>query len=165
MNEGIEKRHAPVKRRIVHYGLWICAMAILLPVLGYAVLTLSDMRWDCVELLFYTDVNLKDARHCIGVFKGDIGRFPKSLQELYEYGKKIPEGGSERSFWRFPFKESISPHWMTKRRSREHAVLDGSGGLYYNPENGDIRVNLTKPLRHYWRGYSGDKKDDIPADW
>lgn len=154
-----------MKRRIVHYGLRICAIAILLPLLGYALLTLSDMRWDCLELLHYTDRNLKCARHCIRVFKEDMGRFPESLQELYEYGKKIPEGDKERAYWQFPFKESISPHWMTKKRSREHAVLDGSGGFFYNPENGDIRVNLTEPLRHYWRGYSGSEKDEIPADW
>ena len=85
-----------------------------MPLLEYALLTLSDMRWDCRELLLYTDVNLRYARHCIRVFKKDMDRFPESLQELYDYGKRIPEGDRERAFWRFPFKESISPHWMTK---------------------------------------------------
>jgi hypothetical protein len=136
-----------------------------LSLLGYAFLALTDMGPDCEGRLFDTDLNLRYARHCIRVFKKDMGRFPESLQELYEYGKeKIRKGETESSFWRFPFEESISRHWRTEG-SHEHAVLDGSGGYFYNPENGDIRVNLTRPLRHCWRGYSGRKSDEIPADW
>jgi hypothetical protein len=154
-----------VKGRVVHDSLWVCAITIILLLLGYLFLVLTGMGAnDRSDLVHFTGSDLHYARHCIRTFKKDVGRFPKSVQELYEYGKRIPEGDSERLHWRFPFMERISRNWRTEG-AREHAKLDGSGGLFYNPENGDIKVNLTKPLRYYWRGYSGGKQDEIPADW
>jgi len=156
-----------MKQQTIHRGLWICAVATLLSLLlGFAFLALTDTGPNREGRLFDTDLNLRYARLCVRLFKEDVGRFPKSLQELYEYGKeKIRKGETESGFWRFPFEESISHYWKTEKRSREHAVLDGSGGFFYNHENRDIRVNLKKPLRHYWRCYSGRKTNEIPADW
>ena len=85
-----------------------------------------------------------------------MGRFPESLDELNEYRKKYPEKTS-----RWPFAERISP----SSGMQGHAKLDGSGGFFYDPQSGDIKVNLTKPLHEYWKRCSGKRKDEIPADW
>ena len=98
------------------------------------------------------------SRRSIHLFAEQNGRFPDSLDELNEYGKKFPD----KIKWHFPPKVSISGK---PSNSREHSVLDGTGGLYYNSKTGELKVNLTKPLKAYWRFYFGKGKDKVPADW
>jgi hypothetical protein len=102
-------------------------------------------------------MNLSFARRSIRLFAGQNGRFPDSLQEMNEYGKRFPD----RIQWYFPARESIAG----KPNFHEHSALDGTGGLYYNPQTGDLRLNLTKPLKSYWRFYFGEEKNEVPADW
>jgi len=64
--------------------------------------------------------------------------------------------------WYFPPSESISEK---QSNSHEHSVLDGTGGLHYNPKTGVLKVNLTKPLKSYWRFYFGKRRNEVPADW
>ena len=103
-------------------------------------------------------VNLNFSRESIRLFFEKNGRFPKSLQELNEYGKNSPK----EIKWMFPPGESISSY---PSDFPEHAVLDGTGGLYYNPETGVLKLNLIKPLKSYWRFYFGKRRNEIPADW
>jgi len=98
------------------------------------------------------------SRENIRLFFEQNGRFPKSLHELNEYGKNFPK----KIKWMFPPGESISGY--SSGRS-EHSVLDGTGGSYYNPETGVLKVNLTKPLKSYWRFYFGKRRNEVPADW
>lgn len=103
-------------------------------------------------------IMLTFSRRSIRLFAEQNGRFPDSLYELLEYGKKFPD----KIKWSFPPSESISGK---SSNSREHFVLDGTGGLYYNPKTGELKLNLTKPLKAYWRFYFGKERDKVPADW
>jgi len=109
--------------------------------------------------LRFTEINLAFGRECIHLFADQTGKFPESLHELNEYGKKF----RNKIDWRFPLRESISSY--NPSNFSEHNVLDGTGGLYYNPETGEIKVNLIKPLKSYWRLYFGEERDEVPADW
>ena len=102
-------------------------------------------------------INLSFARRSISIFAKQNGRFPVSLHELEEYQEKFPDNIP----WRFTPSESI----VGKPNSREHSVLDGTGGLYYNPKTGELKLNLTKPLKSYWRFYLGEERNEVPADW
>jgi hypothetical protein len=104
-----------------------------------------------------TRLTLMFTRRSIQLFAEQNGRFPDSLGELNEYGKKSPK----QIQWYFPAKESIAG----KANSREHAVLDGTGGLYYDRKTGELKLNLTKPLKSYWRFYVGKSRNDVPANW
>ena len=82
--------------------------------------------------------NLVLSRRSIQLFTEQNGRFPDSVHELWEYWDNHPEGRE----WRGRSNESIS----AKRNSTESSVLNGTGGLYYNPKTGELKINLTKPL-------------------
>jgi len=66
------------------------------------------------------------ARHCIGLFKEETGRFPASLEEANEYGRRFPD----QTDWRFPFREAVSDRWETEDAFRAQADLDGRGGFF-----------------------------------
>ena len=108
-----------------------------------------------------TMANLQLSRKSISLFAEQNGRFPNSLDELNEYATKFPD----KIKWHFAPRESISGRKGSQNRSSEHSVLDGSGGIYYNPETGQLKVNLNKPLKSYWWFYFGKKRNEIPADW
>jgi len=43
--------------------------------------------------------------------------------------------------------------------------LNGKGGFYYDPNTGELRLNLTEPVKHYVPGYKGRYADEIPSSW
>ena len=104
-----------------------------------------------------SSINLRFARRSIRLFTEQNGRFPDSLHELNEYGEKFPD----KTQYFFSPSELIAG----KRNYDEHSVLDGTGGLYYNPKTGELKLNLTKPLKSYWKFYFGKKRSEVPADW
>jgi hypothetical protein len=95
------------------------------------------------------------SRSAIDDFVKQTHRFPNSLAELGAY--------MEGQRWARP----TPGEWISNRRGdfTEHRGLDGTGGIYYNPGTGEIRVNLTKPVGHYRRTYFGPRRDEVPADW
>jgi hypothetical protein len=101
-----------------------------------------------------TQLCLTCSRTAIDHFTQQTGRFPTSLAEL---------GAHMDGRWAFP----KPAEWLSKRRGdfSEHRELDGTGGIYYNPATGKIKVNLTKPVRYYHWAYFGPGRDEIPADW
>ena len=100
-------------------------------------------------------VNLFLSRRSIDLYAEQNDKFPGSLDDLNEYGNRFR---SEVAWY-------CQPKDLITRNSIEHSVLDGTGGLYYDPNHGDLKLNLTKPLESYWIFYFGKKKNDIPADW
>ena len=100
-------------------------------------------------------VNLRLSRSSIGLYNKQNSKFPDSLDEFNEYGSKF----RDEIYWCFRPKDLITGN------STEHSVLDGTGGLYYDPNNGELKVNLTKPLKSYWIFYFGKNRNDVPADW
>ncbi len=84
------------------------------------------------------------------------GRYPDSLAELAKYCEK--KDASKRVFLDEHLSDS---HGLT----RESTVLDGEGGWYYNNETGELRVNLTKPLKHYAPVFWDSSRNQPPAEW
>jgi len=99
--------------------------------------------------------NLLFSRRSIDVYAEKNGKFPDSLDELNKYGSEFRD---EIDWYCHPMN-------LITRKSTEHSVLDGTGGLYYDPNKGDLKLNLTKPLKSYWKFYFGEKRNDVPADW
>ena len=97
--------------------------------------------------------NLFMSRTNIRLFAEQNGKFPDSLHELSESKYK-------KQFHVTP-KEFIAG----KSDPSEHSVLDGKGGLYYNSKTGELKLNLMRPLKSYWRFYLGEKRNAVPADW
>lgn len=151
-----------MKRPKVSVALDVLSTVLL--VLGFVLLMIAvgnehisysnALRWR----LYGTHVCLDSGRKNIRLFAEETGRFPKSLAELNEY---IQNRRDKMNRIRFPL-ESISDD---DPNTSEHNVLDGTGGLYYNPETGVLKVNLTKPLKSYWRFYFGKGREEVPADW
>lgn len=140
-------------------GKWFYVFVIttlLLFIVG--VLLVSNINHSYRLRIRGAQVMLLFGRRSIRLFAEQNGRFPDSLDELNEYGKKF----SDKIDWYFPSRESISGK---PSNSREHSVLDGTGGLYYNSKTGELKLNLTRPLKSYWRFCLGEKRDKVPADW
>ena len=103
---------------------------------------------------FYHVLNCGQRQDVI-VDDDDYSWFPDSLDEFNEYGSKFRD---ELNWY-------CRPKDLITGNSTEHSVLDGTCGLYYDPNNGDMKLNLTKPLKGYWIFYFGEKRNDVPADW
>lgn len=101
--------------------------------------------------------HLLAARSCIRAFYDVKGRFPESLEELR---------------WLWPEEDSHVPRRMyidlTMSRQEnvaEYREFNDKGGYYYDPNSGEIRLNLTRPVREYLRWYRGTYADQIPSHW
>jgi hypothetical protein len=144
-----------MKQREFGRPFFVLLIVCLVPTVGLLLaINLDHSYWSRMKGARLT---LMFTRRSIQLFAEQNGRFPDSLNELNEYGKKFPN----QIQWYFPAKESIAG----KPDSREHSVLDGTGGLYYNPKTGELKLNLTKPLKAYWRFYFGESRNHVPADW
>ena len=155
---AIDQGKCFMKKREIWYWIFLSVIVIilLLSVILLFIMYRNDYFYH--KKVRSTKVNLMFSRRSIRLFAKQNGRFPNSLVELNEYGKKFPDEIN----WLFPPSESIS---KSSPNYSEHSVLDGTGGLYYNPENGELKVNLTKPMKYYWRFYFGKEKDKIPSNW
>ena len=47
----------------------------------------------------------------------------------------------------------------------DYRELNDKGGYYYDPNTGEIRLNLTRPVKEYLPGYRGRFRNDIPSSW
>jgi len=97
-------------------------------------------------------------REEITKFKKIHGRYPICLDELEQYSANNQKIG----FRGIVFKEFCSDQ---RGNSKECNVLNGKGGWYYNKNSGELRVNVTKPIKHYLKIYLGSLRNEIPADW
>jgi hypothetical protein len=132
--------------------------AVLIAVLSVMLLEVSR-RYPIVGRVRVTRFYLLEARACIHQFKEQNGRFPKSISELKEFYRKRYPGHGDRAEY---FKEFIS---CEGNNAKEFDSLNGQGGYYYDPNTGEVRVNLTKPVKHYLRFYFGAARNEIPANW
>ena len=105
-----------------------------------------------------TKANLLISRQSIHFFYELNGRFPSSLYELDEYVKEFPD----KIKVYIPPYEGISSRELSRS---EHNVLDGTGGVSYDPNTGELKINLTKPLKSYWPFYFAEGRNEVPADW
>jgi len=149
-----------MKRPMRRVVFWV--VVIIMLVVGAGLKIVHNKVRSYPLILRSTIFNLRFSRESIRLFFEQTGRFPESLQEMNEYAKKGKKY-RDKIDWRSSPKEFISRNH--RPNSSEHGVLDDTGGLYYNSKTGVLKVNLTKPLKSYWRFYSGERRDEIPADW
>lgn len=90
-------------------------------------------------------------------YKELMGRYPESLKEIKAYTQ-----GNDAFHLRSETKEYIS---VEEGSDEEHSVLNGEGGWYYNKETGEVKVNLTKPLKYYFEHYYMLDREAIPSEW
>ena len=108
-----------------------------------------------------TKGRLSFARETIKEFKNSHKRYPSSLEELERHILQNPEIAGQGYAENF-FVEGYSD---PKGNTRKVNILDGKGGWYYNKVTGEIRVNLTKPVKNYSRFYFGRHRNEIPSSW
>jgi hypothetical protein len=68
----------------------------------------------------------------------------------------------EIKFDKIPFDEYISNE---NGETKESATLDNKGGWYYNKDTGEVKLNLTKPLKSYLPFYFGPYRNEVPSEW
>lgn len=140
--------------RLKRYGVYVVSIIIIYLVLGL----IKMWSWSYTSRVVWTTGNINQARVQTKKFKEVMGSYPVTLIKINQYAKENPKAG----FRAVPFKEYFS---VSSGNSIEHNVLNGQGGWYYNPNTGKLRVNLTKPLKHYMWFYFGKERNEIPADW
>lgn len=91
-------------------------------------------------------------------FNEEKHRYPSSLKELKQYSVAI-NPDDDVDVW---FLEVIT---NSTGVIKESEVLDGQGGLYYNNKTGELRWNITKPIKYYWKFYYGVGRNDVPSSW
>jgi hypothetical protein len=96
-------------------------------------------------------------RHNIEMFKESKGQYPLSLSDIQTNAGKIPAIIHPENT-----KEFISSE---EGNGKEYHDLNGHGGWYYNCSSGDVRINLTKPLKSYFRFYFKGDRNEIPSEW
>jgi len=107
-----------------------------------------------IQRIGASKINLQLIRYRVHEYKKIHGIYPKSIKAL-EDDKDV---GISKAF----IKEYISKSMYCENIFN---VLNGNGGWYYNPDTGELKINLTNPVRHYLWFYFGEKRNEIPADW
>jgi len=102
-----------------------------------------------------TIVYLKALRTSIQVFYNYNGLYPDSLDEFRQW----QHAGD---IWQKMYVDLTSEKQSDIPEYRE---LNDKGGYYYDPNSGEIRLNLTRPVKEYLKWYVGRFKDEVPSSW
>jgi hypothetical protein len=97
-------------------------------------------------------------RSMVANFHKAEGRYPNTLSELQEHNKENTGSEFDMNF----FKEHIS---SPEGIDAESQVLNGEGGWYYDKIKGEVKLNITHPIKHYKKYYLGKYRNEIPSDW
>jgi len=108
--------------------------------------------------VFWTKQNVSSLRLQIGGFKKLEGRYPNSLSELRDYSQK-------NYGWSFGEVYPLELISDPCGNSKEFTAINGQGGLYYDSNTGQVRVNLIKPVSNYVKSYFGKVGNEAPVDW
>ncbi len=110
----------------------------------------NDLYGPMLNRIHYSRAMLISTRSVIHNYKKEYGKFPVDLaQDLAEADKLC-----------FP-EEYIS----NGGDNSVHKSLDGTGGWYYNPKTGELKINVTVPVSKCIPYYFGKYRNDIPSDW
>jgi hypothetical protein len=105
-----------------------------------------------------TNSTLIRLRNEISQYYKENNLYPSNLNELKKYIINSGERDTIKHSFYIGFRQ------VPDFENHETNVLDGSGGLYYNNETGEIRVNFNKPVKFYER-FSPIKRNEIPSEW
>ncbi len=109
----------------------------------------------------WTHISLKIIRDNVNKFHTIHGKYPDSVTALNEY----INNNSEEEFYG---KERENKEYISSESGldNEYNVLNGQGGWYYNKNNGEVRVNIVKPLKKCFEPYYYlPARNKIPSDW
>jgi hypothetical protein len=96
-------------------------------------------------------------RREIQFFFEQNGRYPNSLDEFRSYALQ-----HNSHIWDKMYIDLTSDKQSDVPEYRE---LNDKGGYYYDPNTGDIKLNLTRPVKEYLPHYHGRFKDKTPSSW
>ncbi|MCL5281613.1 MAG: hypothetical protein M1376_17075 [Planctomycetes bacterium] len=141
----------------------VCAYAVAAVLIGILLLTFCTVfvpvwyRHRCEDRISEVRATLRIVRRAIAIQHEESGRYPTSFAELRDSLSR----GSPENWGR------MHVDLTTSRRMRvpEYRQLNDKGGYYYDPNNGDIKLNLTRPVREYFLWYTGKYADQVPSDW
>lgn len=102
-------------------------------------------------------VSLKTMRRYVQFLREERGCYPDSFAQLRQ---SLGRSGSAN--WDRMYVDLTSNR---QERVPEYRALNGKGGYYYDPNSGEIRLNLTMPVRQYLYWYRGSYADQIPSQW
>lgn len=103
-----------------------------------------------------TRLHLMKIRSILDEFREREGRYPDTLAELGKYSEKTDLANTSEDGETFSCKDG---------NNDESSVLNGNGGWYYNKETGEIKINLTLPLKEYLSYYFGKDRNEVPSEW
>ena len=137
--------------------IFVIIIALAFVLIGFTIKTEYDNR--CEERILVIRVHLNSLRDNIKHFFKQNGRYPNSLNEYLQYAQAQNQDKSQ--------KIKLYVDLSSKETSEipEYRELNDKGGYYYDPNNGVIRLNLTRPVKEYLKWYRGELKDEIPSTW
>ena len=119
---------------------------------------INSYNKSCERRFVGVQATLKYLRASIFLFSEENGRYPDSLSELEKFCKD--SGGRES--W---FKMYVDLSSDKRSEIPEYRELNDKGGYYYDSEKGEVRINLTRPVKKYLPRYQGRYEDTIPSSW
>lgn len=129
-------------------------VALVLLLMGLA-LELTDYGMS-EKRVFGTKASLQLYRETIQQFKEKKDAYPETLKIATEFSKQqgqiIP-------------KEVCEYITDAKGNNIQYEELNGNGGWYYDNNTGEVRVNVTNPIKNYLKLYFGKERNQIPSDW
>ncbi len=130
--------------------------ALVLMLVVFAVKVEYNNR--CENRIKVTKVHLGVTRKSIQAFLEHNGRYPDSLDEFRRYVR------NKRGYLRAP---DMYVDLNSEKQSDvpEYRQLNDKGGYYYDPNTGEVRLNLTRPIKDYFKWYRGRFKDQVPSSW
>jgi hypothetical protein len=136
----------------------IHTLLIIVALLALSLYLFIDLNNKYYDRMYSSKIGLMFIEQDIHQFYEEVGRFPNSLGELEEYVRNFPNK------FTFPARpgEVISQRNVSRS---EHTILDGTGGMFYDPNTGKVKINLTRQLRSYWIFYFGSGRNEVPSDW
>ena len=138
-----------------HSSFILLFLIILLILFVCIIIHINESQYD---LMLSMQGTLRQCRISIRLYYEQNDKYPESLYKLEEYANKYPN----KMKGYYPPGEVISCSNISRS---EHKVLDGTGGLFYDPNTGYLKINITKPLKSYWKLYFCEGRNEIPADW
>jgi hypothetical protein len=136
--------------------VYVLAGGLVLLLLSLSVLYFS-YETRCRSHIREVRVHLEALRRSVKEFADLNGHQPKSLDELRRFYK---DHGSH--FWERMYVDLTSGK---QEEVPEYRELNDKGGYFYEPTTGEVRLNLTRPVREYLRLYRGSCEEQTPSHW
>ena len=144
-----------------------CKVFVLLVLL---LIVLFFLDW---ILCYSVDSRIMNARHSLYIarrsvkwYKTNTGNNPLHLISVKEYAKvnSIHDINTMPFYDPDVYKERIT---SASGSSYEYNELNGKGGFFYDSNAGEVKLNITKPLKEYfcWCCLFAYNREEIPADW